>query len=74
MSKLGKKMIAGAKEAVAIARGDLQAIRGARVTPSCGCVFCDLKMPTVVVDGVAHHEARDAGKRVLVLCTRSRGP
>src|SRR5215472_4996236 len=32
----------------------------ARVTPSCGCIFCDLERPTVAVDGVAHHEARAA--------------
>lgn len=42
MSKAGKKMIAGAKEALAVVRGDMDAISKIRVTPSCGCVFCDI--------------------------------
>lgn len=43
MSKAGKKLIEAAKEAVQIAKGDTTAIKYARFTPSCGCVFCDVK-------------------------------
>lgn len=41
MSKAGDKMIAGAREALAVARGDIPTIANIRVTLSCGCVFCD---------------------------------
>lgn len=37
-----KKIIKGAKEALAVARGDIPTISNIRVTPSCGCVFCDI--------------------------------
>lgn len=42
MSKAGKKMLAGAREALAVARGDIPTISKIKVTPSCGCVFCDV--------------------------------
>lgn len=42
MSKAGKKIIKSAKEAIKIAQGDIDTIKNIKVTPSCGCVFCDL--------------------------------
>jgi len=68
MSKAGKKMIAGAKEAVAISKGNLEAIRNCKVTPSCGCVFCDLKIDIILVDGKPHHKASDGYNSVIVTC------
>lgn len=44
MSKAGKKMLAGARQAVQIARKDPTVIKYAKVTPSCGCVFCDIDL------------------------------
>jgi hypothetical protein len=37
------KIKRGLDEALAVARGDPAAIANIKVTPSCGCVFCDLK-------------------------------
>jgi hypothetical protein len=51
----GAKIIEGAKEALAVAQGDPRAISKIRVTPSCGCVFCDLRL--MPVDGF--HLGRD---------------
>lgn len=42
MSKAGKRILRGAREALAVARGDLKTISKIKVTPSCGCVFCDI--------------------------------
>ena len=43
MSKAGKRIIRGLKEGLAVVlSGDLEAIEKIRVTPSCGCVFCDI--------------------------------
>jgi hypothetical protein len=44
MSKAGKKILAGANEALKVARGNLATISNIKVTPSCGCVFCDLDL------------------------------
>lgn len=44
MTKAGDKLLAGAREALAVARGDPDAISRIKVTPSCGCVFCDLRL------------------------------
>ncbi len=44
MSKAGRKILAGAEEALRVARGDLKTIENIKVTPSCGCVFCDLDL------------------------------
>lgn len=42
MAKTENKILAGAREALAVARGDIPTISKIRVTPSCGCVFCDI--------------------------------
>ncbi|MGY3278181.1 hypothetical protein [Bradyrhizobium sp. S3.7.6] len=44
MSRAFDKIKAGLDEALDVARGDTTAIARIRVTPSCGCVFCDLKV------------------------------
>jgi hypothetical protein len=44
------------------------------VTPSCGCIFCDLRLPIVLKDNKPHHEATDAERNtVLVECSYKRG-
>lgn len=63
MSKAGTKLLRAAREAVAVAQGDLEAIQRVRVTPSCGCVFCDLKLPLHEDAKGFHHIAR-SGERV----------
>jgi hypothetical protein len=45
MGKAGKRLIKSLKEVGDAMRGDLEAISKIRVTPSCGCVFCDLLLP-----------------------------
>lgn len=62
--KVFDKIAAGLNEAAAIARGDPDAIMAARVTPSCGCAFCDLDIPA---DSMGVHRAN--GHEVQ--CTRS---
>ena len=42
MTKAGDKLLQGAREALAVARGDPDVIKNIKVTPSCGCVFCDV--------------------------------
>lgn len=70
MSKAGNKILRGAKEALAVARGDIDAMRKIRVTPSCGCVFCDLRLPRFYVDNKPHHNATKDGKAFAVTCGR----
>lgn len=67
MSQAGKKLINATKEAAAIARGDIEAIEGCRVTPSCGCVFCDVGLEPHE-DGMHRangHETRCRRERAL---------
>lgn len=42
-----------------------------KVTPSCGCIFCDLDLPIVYKDGVCGHEGpgRDQGEIIFVPCS-----
>lgn len=69
MTKTGDKLLRGAREAVEVARGNVDMIRRIRVTPSCGCVFCDIKLPVVMVDGKPHHQATDGQRRsIMVEC------
>jgi hypothetical protein len=70
MTNLGKKLFAAVKAAKAVARGGASSGRSTHVTPRSGCIFCVLKMPTIDIRGVTHHEARDAGKRAVVPCAR----
>lgn len=59
MTRAGEKMLAGAREALAVARGDFNVIKGIRVTPSCGCVFCDLDfVPVKMKRQWIHHSPR----------------
>lgn len=56
MSKAGKRLLDGVNEAIAVARGDPDAISKIRVTPSCGCVFCDMGLlPDWVCTQPAHY-------------------
>jgi hypothetical protein len=50
----GRKIIRGMMDALAFARGDR--LKGRLITPSCGCVFCDL--------GVEHPEGVDCTNSV----------
>jgi hypothetical protein len=68
MSKAGKKILKGLREVRRAVNGDPDAIRGMRVTPSCGCVFCDLKVDLHEDDSGFHHVAQ--GERIE--CTRGK--
>jgi hypothetical protein len=61
------RILEGAKEALEVARGNPDAIRRVRVTPSCGCVFCDLKIE-LHDDALGRHHVTQ-GERVT--CTRA---
>ena len=50
-----------------MARGNLKPVRNTQMMPRSGCIFCALKMPTIDVRGVTHHEALDAGKSAWCL-------
>jgi hypothetical protein len=67
MSKLGKRMVSTAWQAVAIAS---TARRAGRSIRSSGCVFCDINLPVIDRGTRPYHEARDRGKIALVPCTR----
>lgn len=56
MTKAGKKILVGAREAVAVAKGDPAAVMRTCVTPSCGCVFCDLKLDLFRDEHGFYHE------------------
>ena len=50
------KILAGAKEALLGAQGNMATIAKVKVTPSCGCVFCDLNIrPTKMKRQWIHH-------------------
>lgn len=63
MTKAGKKMLRGAREALRAAQGDPDVIRHVRVTPSCGCVFCDLKID-LHEDAAGFHHLGPEGQRI----------
>jgi hypothetical protein len=74
MNQFIKSLIAATKKALGIARRDRRAASNANnaaPTSSSTCILCNIRLPVVDVDGVAHHEARHGGKRVLLRCTRS---
>ncbi len=59
MTQMGEKLLAGAREARAAVRGDVNAIKRIRVTPSCGCIFCDLNFrPAKLRRRWVHHFPR----------------
>lgn len=64
MSKAGKKLIESMQEAVAIAQGDPDVIQNTRVTPSYGCIFCDLKLVPSWVHGKPVHHLRKEDRYV----------
>jgi hypothetical protein len=62
----GAKIIEGLKEAVAVAQGDPRTISKIRVTPSCGCVFCDLDLEP-------ENGLHDAGDGTTIPCPLAEG-
>lgn len=65
MTKAGDKILAGLRQALAAVRGDPDAISKIKVTPSCGCVFCDMNLwPNL--SGL-HHTSKGSVK-----CTRAK--
>jgi hypothetical protein len=64
MTKAGKRLIAAAKEAIAIAKRDPDVIKDCRVTPSCGCVFCDLGLEPDWIDAQPVHFLRKENRYV----------
>lgn len=60
------RVIDGLKDVLAFVKGDHT--RG-KVTPSCGCVFCDLKLEPLWHDGFWWHR-KDGG--VMVQCALPR--
>ncbi len=58
MNKAGNKILRGAREALKVVQGDLEAIDKIRVTPSCGCVFCDLDLPVHLAQWETNDVAR----------------
>jgi hypothetical protein len=70
MNHLIKALIHAAKKTFGIIPRDRRAASNAAPTPSSVCILCNIRLPVVDVDGVAHHEARHGGKRVLLRCTR----
>jgi hypothetical protein len=59
MTALGEKILASAREALLVAQGDFATIKKIKVTPSCGCVFCDLGLkPAKLRRRWVHHSKR----------------
>jgi hypothetical protein len=50
------KILAGAREALEVARGNPAVIRNIKVYPSCGCVFCDIELPVYRDDQGFYHD------------------
>lgn len=50
------KIKSGLDEALAVATGDPAAIMRIKVTPSCGCVFCDLNVALYRDDHGYYHD------------------
>lgn len=60
------KLRAALKEATLVAKGDPGAISRIKVTPSCGCVFCDLGLaPDKLRRRWVHHIPKEGR---LVMC------
>jgi hypothetical protein len=70
MNQLIKALIHAAKKTFGIIPRDRRPASNAATTLSSSCILCNIRLPVVDVDGVAHHEARHGGKRVLLRCTR----
>lgn len=65
MSKAGEKLLGAIQEAIDAVRGEIGP-RGFRVTPSCGCIFCDIGLrPTKMKRQYIHYIKRE---RKLVVC------
>ena len=56
-------MLRGAREALRVAQGDPETIRNIRITPSCGCVFCDLDIE-LHEDAIGFHHVGPKGERI----------
>lgn len=63
MSKAGKKLIKAMKEALEVARGERSDFR---VTPSSGCIFCDIGLEPIKMKRQYVHYISKQGK--LVVC------
>lgn len=64
MSKAGKKIIAGVREALRAVRGDVRTIRKLKIINGCGCPLCDLDFK---IESGVH---RLGGKHGDIACTR----
>jgi hypothetical protein len=65
------KILAGAMQALEVARGNPAVIAKIKVTPSCGCVFCDMDLaPTKLRHQWVHHIPSE-GRNVV--CLRKHG-
>jgi len=65
MTRAGEKMLAGARDALAAARGDIDVIREIKVTPSCGCVLCDLGIERVKLRRRFVHHFPEKGRTIV---------
>lgn len=65
MTRAGNKILAGVREALAVARGDIPTIAKIKVTPSCGCVFCDVGL-VAGADGVHRADGHEVVCAVAV--------
>lgn len=63
MSKAGKKLIAAATEALEIVRGERADFK---VTPSCGCIFCDINIPVIKMRRQYIHRVDKGGWKTVV--------
>jgi hypothetical protein len=57
------RILQGAFEALRAVRAGPDAVAGIKVTPSCGCVFCDLNLPP-------DEDGMHRGKTREIKCTR----
>jgi hypothetical protein len=59
------KILDGAREALEVARGNPAVIQHIKVTPSCGCVFCDLGNEPVKLKRRWVHHVRREGRNIV---------
>ena len=67
MTALGKRLIASMKEVNAVMGGE-ESPEDWRVTPSCGCIFCDLSLDRFKMKRQHIHYVRREGR--IIVCTR----
>lgn len=69
MTKAGKKLITAAHEALEVVRGERSDFR---VTPSSGCIFCDIGLEPTKMKRQYVHYIRKEGK--IIVCPLRNGP